>query len=78
MTKTVVELMQNLRITFDRKKWRAQYDSKYFKQSAECPKCGSVVRKHMLKRHQQTRKCARKEFDKILTTLAAISVKDEK
>ena len=73
MSKTVVELMQNLdtemqnlRMTFDRKK-----------SNTECPKCGTVVHKHMLKRHQQTKKCARKEFDKILKTLAEIGLQEK-
>ena len=45
--------MSNLRIKFNKKAWLKQY----FKKKAACPRCGSVVVSHKMKRHQTSAKC---------------------
>ena len=58
MVKTVAELtlgIKKLKLGFDRKAWTRAW----LKQTAPCPRCGSVVVRHMHKRHWKTPKCKR-------------------
>ena len=49
----LTERVQRLKLGFDRKIWTRAW----LKQKAPCPRCGSVVVKHMHKRHWKTPKC---------------------
>ena len=56
MVKTVAELagdMKRLKLGFDRKAWIR----KHLKKKINCARCGSVVCRHMIRRHWLTNKC---------------------
>ena len=49
----LAERVRGLKLGFDRKAWTR----KHLRIKVKCPWCGSVVCKHMLRRHWLTRKC---------------------
>ena len=56
MVKTTTELatgLEKLNLGFDRKTWTRNW----LKQKAQCPRCGSLVVRHMHNRHWKTNKC---------------------
>ena len=46
---------EKVEIKFNKKAWLKQH----LRKKTACPLCGSVVVRHMLKRHQATNKCIR-------------------
>ena len=50
----LIDAFKRLHLKFDKKAWLKQHRKK----KAACPFCGSVVCRHMMKRHLRTRKCA--------------------
>ena len=50
---TLTAGLEKLNLGFDKKAW----SRKYFKTKARCPRCMSLVCKHLLKRHWATDKC---------------------
>jgi hypothetical protein len=57
--KTLTKNFEKLKVKFDRASYRAAYDKVYFRRTVECPHCGEIKVKHMLKRHMKTAKCKR-------------------
>ena len=55
--KTLTTNFEKLKVKFDRASYRAAYDKVYFRRTVECPHCGEIKVKHMLKRHMKTAKC---------------------
>ena len=55
--KTLTKNFEKLKVKFDRASYRAAYDRVYFRRTVECPHCGEIKVKHMLKRHMKTAKC---------------------
>ena len=55
--KTLTKNFEKLKVKFDRASYRAAYDKVYFRRTVECPHCGEIKVKHMLKRHMKTAKC---------------------
>ena len=49
----IAEEFKRLNLGFDKKAWLR----KHLKKKAKCSRCGSVVCRHMMKRHWGTRKC---------------------
>ena len=45
--------MSKLKLSFDRKAWTR----KHLKKKSKCPRCGTVLCTHIIKRHQKTAKC---------------------
>ena len=51
----IAEEFKRLNLGFDKKAWLR----KHLKKKAKCGRCGSVVCRHMMKRHWGTTKCIR-------------------